>query len=98
MPKRVLVIAAHPDDEVLGCGGTVALHAKAGDQVTSVIMCEGESLRYGQQGVGQADHIRRAAATLGVKDIRPLGFPDHLNLHVLCRLYIVETRSTGVDF
>ena len=76
MPKRVLVIAAHPDDEVLGCGGTVALHAKAGDQVTSVIMCEGESLRYGQQGVGQADHIRRAAATLGVKDIRPLGFPD----------------------
>ena len=39
-------------------------------------MCEGESLRYGQNGVGQADHIRRAAATLGVCDVRPLGFPD----------------------
>ena len=75
-PKRVLVIAAHPDDEVLGCGGTVALHTKAGDHVTSVIMCEGESLRYGQNGVGQAEHIRRAAAALGVCDVRPLGFAD----------------------
>ncbi|HYX82338.1 MAG TPA: PIG-L deacetylase family protein [Gemmatimonadales bacterium] len=74
--RRVLVIAAHPDDEVLGCGGTVALHAKAGDEVTSLIMCEGESLRYGQNGVGQPEHIRRAAATLGVRDVRPLGFAD----------------------
>jgi LmbE family N-acetylglucosaminyl deacetylase len=39
-------------------------------------MCEGESLRYGLQGVGQAEHIRRAAATLGVRDVRPLGFAD----------------------
>jgi LmbE family N-acetylglucosaminyl deacetylase len=74
--RRVLVIAAHPDDEVLGCGGTVALHTKGGDEVTSVIMCEGESLRYGLNGVGQADHIQRAAATLGVHDVRPLGFAD----------------------
>src|SRR3954453_9086255 len=72
MSKRILVIAAHPDDELLGCGGTGALHSKAGDEVTSVIVCEGESLRYGQQGVGQADHIRKAAATLGVRDVRPL--------------------------
>ena len=39
-------------------------------------MCEGESLRYGQNGVGQGDHIRRAAETLGVRDVRPLGFAD----------------------
>src|SRR6266542_4037985 len=64
MAKRILVIAAHPDDELLGCGGTVALHVKAGDTVTSVIVCEGESLRYGPGGVGQAEHIRRAAANL----------------------------------
>lgn len=76
MPKRVLVIAAHPDDEILGCGGTVALHVKAGDSVTSVVACEGESLRYGPGGVGQSEHMRRAAAVLGVADVRPLGFPD----------------------
>src|SRR5690349_14963530 len=73
---RVLVIAAHPDDEILGCGGTVALHAARGDHVTSVIACEGESLRYGPGGVGQAEHSRRAAETLGVTDVRSLKFPD----------------------
>jgi LmbE family N-acetylglucosaminyl deacetylase len=74
--KSVLVIAAHPDDELLGCGGTVALHARAGDQVTSVIVCEGESLRYGPAGVGQSDHTRQAADVLGVQDVRALGLPD----------------------
>lgn len=83
--SRVLVIAAHPDDELLGCGGTVALHTRAGDHVTSVIVCEGESLRYGPDGVGQKDHIRMAADTLGVQDVRTLGFPDQrLDTITLC--------------
>ena len=76
MSRRVLVIAAHPDDELLGCGGTLALHTRAGDAVTAVIACEGESLRYGPGGVGQAEHMRRAAHTLGLAESRPLGLPD----------------------
>lgn len=76
MHRRVLVIAAHPDDELLGCGGTAALHARDGDEVTAIIVCEGESLRYGPNGVGQAEHVARAASTLGVKDVRQLQFPD----------------------
>ncbi len=75
-PRRILVIAAHPDDEVLGAGGTLALHARAGDAVYAVIACEGESLRYGPGGVGQAEHSCRAARTLGLRDVRQLGFPD----------------------
>src|SRR5262245_12165964 len=71
-----LVIAAHPDDEVLGCGGVLALHARAGDPATIVIVCEGESLRYGPSGVGQASHILRAAEKLGVRDVRHLRFKD----------------------
>ena len=74
--KRVLVIAAHPDDELLGCGGTVALHAAQGDEVTAVIVCEGESLRYGEDGVGQSDHIQAAGKVLGMKEVRTLKFPD----------------------
>ena len=74
--KTILVIAAHPDDEVLGCGGTIALHTQAGDHVTVAIVCEGESLRYGTEGVGQRSHIQRSAQMLGVEDIRLLGFPD----------------------
>ena len=76
MTDSVLVIAAHPDDEILGCGGTVALHTERGDRVTAVIACEGESLRYGPEGVGQPQHMIRAAEELGVEDIRPLGFAD----------------------
>jgi LmbE family N-acetylglucosaminyl deacetylase len=75
-PGGVLAIAAHPDDEVLGCGGVLALHARAGEPVTVVIACEGESLRYGPAGVGQDAHIVRAARTLGVQDVRRLRFPD----------------------
>ncbi|MFM8478219.1 MAG: PIG-L deacetylase family protein, partial [Planctomycetaceae bacterium] len=39
----VLVIAAHPDDEVLGCGGAIALHRDAGDPVTVVIATRGRT-------------------------------------------------------
>lgn len=76
MSDRILVVAAHPDDELLGCGGTIALHTRAGDKVTSIIASEGESLRYGKEGVGQNLHIKSAALTLGVEDTRLLGFSD----------------------
>jgi N-acetylglucosamine malate deacetylase 1 len=74
--KRILAVAAHPDDEVLGCGGTLAVHARNGDFVAAVIACEGESLRYGDQGVGQKAHTQQAAEKLGIRDVRLLGFPD----------------------
>jgi LmbE family N-acetylglucosaminyl deacetylase len=74
--RGVLAITAHPDDEVLGCGGVLTLHARASDPVTIVIVCEGESLRYGPSGVGQTSHIAKAAAILGVHDVRQLRFPD----------------------
>lgn len=76
VPRRVLAIAARPDDEVLGCGGTLALHARAGDEVTVVIACEGEAVRYEPSGVGQSEPSRRAAAVLGLAESRQLGFPD----------------------
>jgi LmbE family N-acetylglucosaminyl deacetylase len=74
----VLIIAAHPDDEILGCGGTAALHAAAGCSVTSVVVCEGESLRYGDadQPVGLEQHAQRAAEVLGVREVRHLRFAD----------------------
>lgn len=89
VPRRVLAIAAHPDDEVLGCGGTLALHARAGDQVTAVIACEGESLRYGPGGVGQSHHTRRAADVLGLTESRQLGFPDQ-RLDTLSLLDLIQ--------
>jgi LmbE family N-acetylglucosaminyl deacetylase len=46
MPERILVIAAHPDDEVLGCGGTVAHHVSRGDPVRVVFLAEGVLARF----------------------------------------------------
>lgn len=72
---NILVVAAHPDDELLGAGGTVARHARRGDAVTAVVMCESESLRY-KRDVGQNQSMRRAAEALGMREAVSLGFPD----------------------
>jgi LmbE family N-acetylglucosaminyl deacetylase len=87
--RSVLVVAAHPDDELLGCGGTIALHAAAGDTVTAVIACEGESLRYGPGGVGQRQHMDRAAEILGITKLHHLAFPDQ-RLDTMTLLDIIQ--------
>ena len=55
MNKKVLVVVAHPDDEVLGCGGTIAKHINNGDSVSVLILADGETSResnyVGQLGV-----------------------------------------------
>ena len=43
--KSILVIAAHPDDEVLGCGGTIVKHIQNGDEVHVLIIAEGVTSR-----------------------------------------------------
>ena len=43
--SNVLVVAAHPDDEVLGCGGVIARHADVGDNVHILIVAEGATSR-----------------------------------------------------
>lgn len=72
----MLVAAAHPDDELLGCGGTLALHTRSGDHVTVVIVCEGESLRYGRGMQNMDAQTISACRKLGVSDIRLLGLAD----------------------
>lgn len=75
---RVLVIAAHPDDELLGGGATFAKRLRAGDEVHAVVACEGETVRYKSAGqeVAQQDHARQAAAVLGFTSFRCLMLPD----------------------
>ncbi len=77
--SRVLVLAAHPDDEILGMGGTVAVHAHAGDEVRIVCVTDGSSTQYPDDAAKREqknDEARRAAAELGVTDYVHLDHPD----------------------
>jgi LmbE family N-acetylglucosaminyl deacetylase len=76
---RVLVIAAHPDDEVLGMGGTIAVHTDRGDVVRIVVVTDGSSSQYPGDDETRArkeEEARRAAAELGVEDYVHLDLPD----------------------
>lgn len=48
---NVLVVAAHPDDEVLGCGGSMAKHIQHGDTVSVIILGDGETARAGNANI-----------------------------------------------
>jgi len=76
---RVLVFAAHPDDEVLGMGGTIAAHVDRGDHVRVVVVTDGSSTQYPGDADIRArkeDEALRAAAELGVTDYVHLDLPD----------------------
>ena len=77
---RVLVMAAHPDDEVLGMGGTLAVHAVVrGDDVRIVCVTDGSSTQYPGDAVIREQkeaEARAAAAELGVTDYIHLDLPD----------------------
>ena len=81
---KVLVVAAHPDDEVLGCGGTIARLAAEGAEVRIAILAEGITSRYQQREQADQDALRRlhadvqeCARILGASGISLHGFPDN---------------------
>jgi LmbE family N-acetylglucosaminyl deacetylase len=69
----VLVVAPHPDDEILGCGGAIALHARRGDHVHVALVTSGEA---GGDGAARIDESRASAGGLGASDVSCLGVPD----------------------
>lgn len=80
----ILVIAAHPDDEVLGCGGTIARAAKAGHAVDIAILGEGISSRHGRRDDAASSDLQRlqadaraAAAAMGARSVSFGGLPDN---------------------
>jgi LmbE family N-acetylglucosaminyl deacetylase len=76
---RVLVFAAHPDDEVLGMGATMAVHTDRGDEVRVVVVTDGSSTQYPgdtELRARKEQEAVRAAAELGVTDYVHLDLPD----------------------
>lgn len=71
--ERLLVLAPHPDDEVIACGGLIAQHLREGRAVRVAIATNGA-----QAGdvATREDESRRGVATLGTAEVLFLGFPD----------------------
>lgn len=81
---KILVVAAHPDDEVLGCGGTIARYARDGHDVFVAILGEGETSRRsaGEQVDEQklealGANAKAAAKALGVSELITTHLPDN---------------------
>lgn len=80
MSKQILIVAAHADDEVLGCGGTIARHVAEGDAVHVIFMTDGVGSRGNEQS---AELIYRnqardeALKILGVSERHAFDFPDN---------------------
>ena len=88
--SRVVVVAPHPDDEVLGCGGTLALLARAGHEVVVISVTDGEAAYRGslvwtpallahQRGIERMEGLARLGLPAGAMT---LGIPDgHVSDH-----------------
>ncbi|MBU3568179.1 PIG-L deacetylase family protein [Polynucleobacter alcilacus] len=79
--KKILVVAAHPDDEVLGCGGTICRHVEGGDDVHLVLMADGETSRESasfSSAHGRKSATLRAKEILGISSVVNLGYSDNM--------------------
>lgn len=79
MSQNVLIVAAHPDDEALGCAGVIAKHASLGDQVSVLFLSDGESSRenVSSEILERQEMAKKAAQVLGAHIAGFLNFPDN---------------------
>lgn len=76
MKQKVLVIVAHPDDEVLGCGGTIIKHVASGDEVHLLVLADGESSRDTPQIQKREKALQNSCNILGISTVTQLEFKD----------------------
>lgn len=102
MPKRILFLMAHPDDETFGPGGTIARYARSGVEVRLGTATRGEAGMLGDPPVTDREHLGEvragelmsAAEILGISSVHFLGFLDG-QLATVPREQLVE-RAVGL--
>jgi LmbE family N-acetylglucosaminyl deacetylase len=96
MTERVLVVAAHADDEALGCGGAMARHSDNGDTVDVVFAADGVTGRGDEKLDERHASALRACSILGASKPVFLDFPDQ-KLDTLSFLQIVQAIEPLIE-
>jgi len=92
--NKVLIIVAHPDDEVLGCGATIAKHTQNGDTVQTVFIADGFSSR--ENSSNRDSSAYKASEILGCEKPVFLNFPDN-QLDTISLLRIVKEVEKSIE-
>jgi len=92
----VLTIAAHPDDEVLGCGATLAKHSAQGDKVYVLLIADGETARGQESTTNRNIQADKAAEILGIKKVISLNLADQ-RLDTMALLDIVQSIESVIE-
>ena len=106
MTKKILIIAAHPDDEVLGCGGTAARLVKQGNEVYTLILGEGITSRDAsrqrekreQEIIQLKKQVHEANGVIGIKEFFTHDFPDNRfdSVPLLDIIKVIETIKNNI--
>ena len=76
MNSNTLIIAPHPDDEILGCGGTIKKLSASGTRVVVLVATRGKKEMYSEERIlNVRNEARKAHKILGVTETRFLDFP-----------------------
>lgn len=78
--NNILVVCAHPDDETLGLGGTLALHSNDGSKIFVLIFTDGQFARNKtSEGIIERQaQAKKACAILGIKQVKFLNYEDQM--------------------
>lgn len=97
MPSTILVVGAHPDDEILGGGATFARHVDNGDEVHALVCSEGASARYADPMQSELRAASEASAkAIGFATLQHLSLPDQ-KLDTLALIEITQMLEETVQ-
>ena len=95
-PKKILVLAAHPDDETLGCGATLARLSSEGAYIKLMTFTDGESSRKGSTS-NRNSKLKGVCEEIGISDYVHANFPDN-KLDTVPLLELCKYIEDNIDF